>query len=331
MKTKLNLLILEDSPDDVELEIQELKRKGFEIDYVCVDNEEDFKTGIANKPNMILVDCSIATFDCQDVLEIDRKGIPLIIVSGTIGEEFAVECMRAGATDYVLKNNLDRLGTVVKRALDEVQTYKRSRESEKALKKRTEELQAALEGVVSSLTATVEYRDKYTAGHQQRTANLAEVIAKEMGLGKNISTSVYIAGMLHDIGKIAIPVEILNKPDLLNKAEFEIVKEHPKVGYNILKSIKFPWPVAEIVLQHHERMDGSGYPKGLKSNDIMIEAKILGVADTVEAMTFRRPYRAAIGIDGALREINFNKNKIYDPEVVDICSKVFENEIFKFD
>ena len=176
----------------------------------------------------------------------------------------------------------------------------------------------------------VSIRDPYTAGHQRRVTKLACAIAKEIGLTKEQIEGLRVAAIIHDIGKINIASEILSKPGRLTKLEFEMIKTHPQTGYEILKEIEFPWPVAQIVLQHHERMNGSGYPQGLSGKDILIEARILGVADVVEAMASYRPYRPALGIDKALEEILNNKGVLYDPDVVDACLKVFTEKGFKF-
>ncbi len=182
----------------------------------------------------------------------------------------------------------------------------------------------ALEGAISALTTAIEKRDPYTAGHQRRVAELAREIAKEMKLPDETVNCIYLAGLLHDIGKISVPLEILTKPGRLNEPEYEIIKFHPVVGYEILKDIDFPWPIAEAVLYHHERMDGSGYPKGLKDGEIPIEARVLAVADVVEAISSHRPYRPALGIKAALEEIEKNKGKLYDPAVVDACVRVIK-------
>jgi len=151
-----------------------------------------------------------------------------------------------------------------------------------------------------------------------------------MGLNKEIIAEIRVAGALHDIGKMYIPSEILTKPGNLTELEYEMIKAHPKVGYNILKTIDFPWPIAPIVLQHHERVDGSGYPSGLSAKDILLESRILGVADVVEAMSSHRPYRPALGIDKALEEISKKRGRLYDPDVVDVCLKLFAEKRFKF-
>ena len=176
----------------------------------------------------------------------------------------------------------------------------------------------------------MEIKDPYTAGHQRWATRLACAIAKEMGLAEEQIEGIRMAGLIHDIGKINIPAEILSKPGHLSEIQYNMVKIHPQVGGDILREIKFPWPVAEIVLQHHERVDGSGYPQGLSGEEIILEARILAVADTVEAMSSHRSYRAAQGLERALEEISQNRGTLYDPEVVDACLRLFENG-FHFD
>jgi len=193
-----------------------------------------------------------------------------------------------------------------------------------------EALQKSLNGTIQAIGQTTEMRDQYTAGHQRRVTLLASAIAREMGLSEEQVESIRVAGLMHDIGKMSVPAEILSKPSRLTEIEFNLIKAHPQVAYDILATIEFPWPVAQIVLQHHERMDGSGYPQGLKAEEIMIEARILSVADVVEAMASHRPYRPALGIDKALEEIMQNKGALYDSEVVDACLKLFAEERFEF-
>jgi PAS domain S-box-containing protein/putative nucleotidyltransferase with HDIG domain len=192
-------------------------------------------------------------------------------------------------------------------------------------------LQKALEGIIQAMAVTVEMRDPYTAGHQRRVATLAYAIAKEIGLPKDQIIGIELAGLIHDLGKIRVPSEILTYPDTLSEAEFNIIRAHPEAGYDILKNIDFPWPVAQVVLQHHERMNGSGYPKGLSGEEIMLEARIIAVADVVEAIASHRPYRQALGIDKALQEISENKGILYDPLVVDTCLTLFRKKQYKFE
>jgi len=186
-------------------------------------------------------------------------------------------------------------------------------------------LQAALTGTIRALAATVEIRDPYTAGHQRRVASLCRAIAEAMGLPKKRVEDIHIAATIHDIGKINVPAEILSCPRQLTDIEFSLIKNHAQIGYEILRDIDFPGPIAEIVLQHHERMDGSGYPNGLKGEEILLEARIIAVVDVVEAMASHRPYREALGIDAALEEISKNKGVKYDSQVVDACVKVFKD------
>ncbi len=203
--------------------------------------------------------------------------------------------------------------------------------AEDALQRSLNKLERILEETVDALASAVETRDPYTAGHQRRVANLAFAITKEMGLSKEQINGIHMAAIIHDIGKIHVPAEILSKTTQLTNAEFDIVRTHSQVGYDILKSIEFPWPVADIVHQHHERMNGSGYPQGLKKGDILLGAGILAVADVVEAMSSYRPYRPACGLDVTLEEISKNKGIFYDPQVVDVCLKLFKKKNFKFD
>ena len=191
-------------------------------------------------------------------------------------------------------------------------------------------LRSAMGGVVQAMALTVERRDPYTAGHQRRVSDLARGVAAEMALSAHQIDGIRMAGLIHDLGKICVPVEILSKPGQLSEIEHTLIKDHPQVGYEILKEIEFPWPVAQIVLQHHERIDGSGYPAGLCGEDILVEARTLAVADVVEAMASHRPYRPTLGRDMALEEISQNRGVLYDPDVVDACMKLLQEKDFQF-
>jgi PAS domain S-box-containing protein/putative nucleotidyltransferase with HDIG domain len=193
-----------------------------------------------------------------------------------------------------------------------------------------EKLVRAMEHAIQAMTIVVEMRDPHTAGHQQRATQLACAIAKEIGLSEEQISGLRLAGLIHDIGKVRIPAEILMNPDGLSEPECMMIQAHPRLGYEILKTIDFPWPVAKIVLQHHERMDGSGYPSGLSGDDIIIEARILAVADVVDAMASHRPYRAALGVDKALEEISENRGVLYDARVADACLTLFRDKKFEF-
>ncbi len=196
---------------------------------------------------------------------------------------------------------------------------------------KTAEIREMLNASIHSMALMAEIRDPYTAGHQQRVAQLACAIAEKMGLATTIMEGIRIAGILHDVGKIRIPVSILSRPGRLLEAELEMLKIHPQVSFDILKNIPFPWPVAQIVLQHHERLDGSGYPQGLTGEEILPEARILAVADVTEANSSFRPYRPARGIDAALMKLAQKKGKQYDADAVTACQELFTQDSFKFD
>ncbi|HZK40127.1 MAG TPA: HD-GYP domain-containing protein [Atribacterota bacterium] len=204
------------------------------------------------------------------------------------------------------------------------------RDEEKTKDQIIKEMHKIIEGTANIITKVVELRDPYSIGHQQRVSKLATAIAREMELPQDKIEGTKIASLVHDIGKVNLPTEIISKPSKLIDVEFNLIKNYPRVGYDILKKVDFPWPVAEIVLQHQEKIDGSGYPRGLKGDEICIEAKILGVANVVEAMSSYKSYRPALSIDEALAEVVENKNILFDPEVVDACLKLFKEKDFKF-
>jgi putative nucleotidyltransferase with HDIG domain len=202
--------------------------------------------------------------------------------------------------------------------------------TEEKLEKSYASLKKTLDDAINTMVKIVELRDPYTAGHQQRVAGLATAIAREMKFDDTRIDNLRTAAVIHDIGKIYIPSDILSRPGKLSEMELNLIKTHPQGGYDIIKGMDFPCSIARAVLQHHERLDGSGYPNGLKGEDMLLEAKILAVADVVEAMASHRPYRAALGMDKALEEISKNKGKLYDPDVVDACVELFHSGKFEF-
>jgi putative nucleotidyltransferase with HDIG domain len=185
-------------------------------------------------------------------------------------------------------------------------------------------------GIIQAIAQTVERRDPYTAGHQRRVSDLARSLATELGLSKRQIDAIRMAGLIHDLGKICVPAEILSKPGQITEIEHTLIKVHPQIGHEILSEIEFPWPLAQIILQHHERIDGTGYPAGLAGENILLEARILAVADVVEAMASHRPYRPTLGLKRALEEISINRGVLYDSEIVDACLKLFNKKDFKF-
>jgi putative nucleotidyltransferase with HDIG domain len=185
-------------------------------------------------------------------------------------------------------------------------------------------------GAISAVAATIEKRDPYTSGHQQNVALLAGEIAKDLGWSEFQIEGIRLGATIHDIGKIYVPAEILNRPGKLSMPEFDLIKTHPEVGYEILRDTEFPWPIREMVLQHHERIDGSGYPNGLTGDQMVDEAKVLAVADVVEAITSHRPYRPALGIEKGLEAIKKGRGTAYDPEIVDSCIRVINDQGFEW-
>nr|HPJ26818.1 HD-GYP domain-containing protein [Synergistaceae bacterium] len=186
-----------------------------------------------------------------------------------------------------------------------------------------EKLRDTVNGIVISMAKVVETRDPYTAGHQERVAQLAVAIAREMKLPEERIRGVAVAAVLHDLGKIDVPAEILSKPSKLKEKEYSLIQDHCLAGYEILKNVDFPWPVAQAVLQHHERMDGSGYPCGLSGEQILLESRILAVADVVEAMSSHRPYRPSLGLEAGLKEVSLHRKVRFDADVVDACLNLF--------
>lgn len=238
--------------------------------------------------------------------------------------------------ELIIENS--RLNELVKRQNEELIELNRNLEEKVILKtlhldQRAEELKASfekiriiLEGTVLAMSKIVESRDPYTAGHEQHVARIASLIGQRMQLPEDQVEAIRVAGSLHDIGKIAVPSEILTKPGRLSRLEMEMVKTHCQNAYDILKTIEFPYPIAQIILQHHERMDGSGYPQGLRGKDILLEARIIGVADVLEAMSSHRPYRPALGIETAIEEITKHRAILYDETVVDTCLNIYKLE-----
>jgi PAS domain S-box-containing protein/putative nucleotidyltransferase with HDIG domain len=200
------------------------------------------------------------------------------------------------------------------------------KKAEEELTQTLDKLRKAMGATIQAISLTIESRDPYTAGHQRRVSDLARSIATRLQLPDEQVDEIRLAALVHDLGKISVPAEILNKPGRLSPHEFDLIKDHPRIGYEILKTIEFPWPVADIVYQHHERIDGSGYPRGLKDGQIHPMARILAVADVVEAMLSHRPYRSAFSPQEVIREIKSNQGVTYDPDAVDVCVDIIREK-----
>ncbi|HET58459.1 MAG TPA: PAS domain S-box protein [Deltaproteobacteria bacterium] len=228
-------------------------------------------------------------------------------------------------TENVVSIMSKRLG-FMRGVVSVVRDVTESNRAKDNLKRALEQVRNALGVTIQVMVSTIEVRDPYTSGHQQRVAHLARAIAGEMTLNRDRIDGIYMMGIVHDIGKISIPAEILAKPGRLTDVEYALVKEHPQIGYDILKDVESPWPLAEVVRQHHERMDGSGYPRNLKGEEILLEARIMAVADVIESMASHRPYRPSLGIDAALDEIESGSGVLYDSDVVETVLRLFREK-----
>jgi len=317
---KKRILIVEDETIIAKDIKSKLRGLGYDTLPIVCSGEEAVERAGEIKPDLILMDI---------VLNGKMDGIE---AAGRIGRLFNIPVvyLTAYADDKTLERAkvTDPFGYMIKpfgekelHSTVEMAIYKH---------RSTEKLLNSMEGTIDALATALEMRDPYTAGHQRRVGELAEAIALEMNYPGDEVRGIHLAALIHDIGKIYVPSEILSKPVELTKNEFNIIKTHPRVGYDILGKIEFSWPIAEMVYQHHERLDGSGYPRGLKGDEIVFQARILAVADVVEAMTSRRPYRAALGIETALEEISAGRGTKYDPDVVDACLKLFREKGFVF-
>jgi len=363
---KGKILIVEDDKIDRMAFERFAKKKKLPYDYIVVESVKEAKQVLKQeKFDAVLLDYMLGDGTAFDLFD-KVKGSPFIIITGTGDEEIAVQAMKSGAYDYLTKDSEGHyLKTVpvtienaIKRKHAEEELIKYREHLEELVQKRTAELTKvnvqlqqeikerkltekklqqsyntlgkSMESAIYTIARIIEMRDPYTAGHQQRVANLSCAISIEMGLSEEQISAIHLAATIHDIGKIYIPTEILNKRGEWTEFEFNLTKLHPQTGFDILKTIEFPWPIAQIVLQHHERIDGSGYPQGLSGDKILLEAKILGVADVVEAMASHRPYRSAMGKKRALEEISQKKGVLYDPHVVDACLKLFNKKGFEF-
>ena len=256
--------------------------------------------------------------------------LPLIKEEKTIGS-LNIYAAEPDAFDKEEVELLTELANDIAYGIGALEMRSKHEQAEAELKESFGKLKKALNGTVFALTEVLQRRDPYTAGHQQRVAQLACAIAQEMGLSEDRIEGIRIAGLLHDIGKVSVPSDILSRPGQMTNLETDIMETHAQVGYEILKTIEFPWPVLEAVLQHQERLDGSGYPAGLSGEKIILEARVLAVADVVEAMSSHRPYRPTLGLDRALAEITENRGIRFDPDVVDACLLLFNEKGYKIE
>ena len=333
MTDKGSILAVDDTPASLKLLTDILKSEGYYV-RSALNGELALHSARSNPPELILLDIRMPGMNglevCQRLKEdAATRDIPVIFVSAVLETDEKVRGFEVGAVDYVTKpyqrtELLARVHTHLE--LQRFRTHLEDVVSERtaALIESESNLKVNLLDTITALASTVEKRDPYTAGHQQRVAHLAVKIAQEMKLTDDQVQGINLACIVHDVGKIQVPSEILSKPGRLNQIEFSLIQQHSQSGFEILEPVHFPWPIAQIVLQHHERMDGSGYPQGLQGDQILLEARIIAVADTVEAMASHRPYRPGLGVEAALEEIIRSRGSKYDAQIVDACVTVFK-------
>ena len=296
-----------------------LEAAGYRVTYTVADTAYEMQAALLRQAfDIVISDHDLPQFDVPGALALLKQSgqdIPFIIVLGTIGEETAVALIKAGAHDYVLKDRLSPLASAVEQALQDSVDRRRLKQMGEVLRESEEKYRnfitqspdgifiVKLNGTFLAVNSTMCQNLKYSGDNQIEQLGMAAVI--------------------HDIGKIYIPADILSKPGKITDIEYGLLKIHAQGGYDVVKGIDFPFTVAQSILQHHERLDGSWYPNGLKGEEICLEAKILSVSDVVEATSSNRPYRPALGIDKALEEISKNKGKLYDPDIVDACVQLF--------
>ncbi|MCG6893115.1 MAG: response regulator [Desulfobacteraceae bacterium] len=255
----------------------------------------------------------------------------VIIMTGFVEDFNYEDIIQQGASDFIQKPvRIAEFVARLKRVLSERSSRAERDMAMENLKVNLDKLGRAMDGIVKAMSVAVELRDPYTAGHQERVATLTSAIGRHMGLSEDDVYGLRMASVIHDLGKMAVPAEILCKPGKLSPLEYEMVKIHVQAGYDILKRIEFPWPVAEIVLQHHERVNGSGYPNGLQQEEILLPARILAVADVYETIASHRPYRPALGTEAATEEIRSHRGILYDRQVVDACLALIKSGDFQF-
>jgi len=292
--------------------------QGGEQALKAIATEDTFK--------VIISDLKMPGMDGVELLEKVKILIPetvRILLTGHADMDNALNAVNRGAIfRFVTKPcPSEQLQSVLLEALEQYELVQTSKELH-SLKK----FKKAMEGVILGFSTILEVRDPYTAGHQKHVAEISCRIAKKMNFPQDQIDAMRIAGMLHDIGKVAVPSDFLNKPGMLKKEEFNVIKMHPEVGADILKHVQLDWPLSDIILQHHERLDGSGYPQRLQGEEILLEARIIAVADVLDAMSSHRPYRASLGLEAAIVELKSKTGVHFDPEVVRVCLEILRDE-----
>lgn len=347
------LLVVDDDERNLQILDNLLREENYQV-FLANDAEGALNILAQTAIDLILLDIVMPQVDGFEICRMlkereDTSNIPVIFITGRKDTDSIASGFELGASDYIpkpfsavellarirthlkLKDYQENLEKLVRERTRELEREIRQRlRFEKDLEKSNSRLRKLMQDNLHLLASVVELRDPFTAGHQENVTRLATRIAQDLKLDQDMIDGITVAAMIHDIGKIKVPLEILNKGGKLLDLEMEIVKIHPRVGYELLKDIEFPWPVAQTVLQHHERLDGTGYPDGLTAEDIIYPAQVLAVADVVEAIAYHRPYRAGLGLETALDEINQNQGILYDSQIVQSCQELFRSGNFQF-
>ncbi|MFH1157213.1 MAG: HD domain-containing phosphohydrolase [Pseudomonadota bacterium] len=310
-------ILIVDDEDSIRRLLHRLIRHNGYTCFLASNGKEALAVLNSQAVDVVITDIAMPEMDGIELTRRIKENFDsdVIMMTGYIKDLSYGDAIATGASDFVQKPfDSEEFQIRLKRVI-------RERSIHAELKESLNQVREVLDGVIHSLSSTVEARDPYTSGHQKRVSAIAVSIAECMGLPEYQISGIRMAGLIHDIGKIAIPAEILSKPGRLSDIEFKLIQNHAQVGYEILKDIRFPMPIADMVHQHHERIDGSGYPQGLKGDEILLESKIIAVADVVEAMSSHRPYRPTLGISVALEEIKLYGGTRYNPDVVAACLK----------
>jgi response regulator RpfG family c-di-GMP phosphodiesterase len=332
-QSQTHILVVDDEAPVRSMIQQGILRNGFTC-ATAPDGDAALEFLKSNPVDVVITDIIMPGINGMDLTRRIKAShdADVIIMTGYIEDYSYENIIDTGASDFIQKPmTLKEMTIRLQRVLRERMILKERERVEDELKRSLDQQRKANDGIVRAMATAVEARDPYTAGHQTRVAELGAAIGKTMGLDENRIQGLRMGGFIHDLGKISIPAEILTKPSKLTDLEFGIIKTHSQVGYDILKPIEFPWPVARMVLQHHERMNGTGYPQGLHDDEILLESRILAVADVVESMASHRPYRAALGVDIALEEISKNKVVLYDKEPVEACIHLLRDQNYVLD
>lgn len=329
MDAPLQVLLVEDNPGDARLIVEMLSDVGREVKLEHVTTLASAVERLAeNSIGVVLLDLALPdSTGLETFLKLQEAApdVAVVVLSGNTDTREAMRTVDEGAQDFLVKGRVD--GELLVRSMGYALSRKEAQSlllaSEEQLVESNEQLLKMVYDFAEAMGRVVEARDPYTQGHQERVAYVAKLIAEDMGLSLDDVAAVEMAGLIHDIGKMCVPAEILSRPGKLSDVEMELVRQHPQSSYDILKDIPFPWPVAQIAFQHHERMDGSGYPQGLTGDATLLAARILAVSDVVEAMASHRPYRPALGLDAALAELRENASR-YDQDVTASCARIHE-------